>query len=485
MKRGICLILAAQLMLLAACGSDAGTGNETTSGSVNSGDTTVTDDGGEKTRLDELGARDLGGRDFVIMDANDYPSRSMNIYDAEITGDTVNDAIHNRDNKISELYNVRIKYERPENAAEGCKTLSQAFLAGDNICDIVYSRGTGSDGLLSLVSQRALANLEDIEYLSFDKPWWSGFAYENLNLGGKLYFAIGDLMSNMYVSPVVMTANLSLLEQYAPDEDIYDLVNEGRWTIDKLIEFTKFNNDLDGDGVLHTANDFFGLVGDMSGGGLAEGAFVVAEGVDLCHNDGETITVSLTDEHTADVVSKVAKLPPHEKMNDRWEYVKTFKEDRSIFLQTYMDDVVNSMRDMDSDYLILPAPKYDEAQENYKCLVNGWTACFMGIMANADVDEAGFIAEALGYESYIVVRPEVYEKLLKQKAARDERSTAMVELMFDSLTIDFNALCDFGGTVGILGKSIYKDTPLASALAKKQEATDDEIAKFTDNWLQK
>ena len=48
MKRGICLILAAQLMLLAACGSDAGTGNETTSGSVNSGDTTVTDDGGEK-----------------------------------------------------------------------------------------------------------------------------------------------------------------------------------------------------------------------------------------------------------------------------------------------------------------------------------------------------------------------------------------------------------------------------------------------------
>ncbi|MDY4435917.1 MAG: hypothetical protein SPF08_12245 [Candidatus Flemingibacterium sp.] len=119
MKRGICLILAAQLMLLAACGSDAGTGNETTSGSVNSGDTTVTDDGGEKTRLDELGARDLGGRDFVIMDANDYPSRSMNIYDAEVTGDTVNDAIHNRDNKISELYNVRIKYERPENAAEG------------------------------------------------------------------------------------------------------------------------------------------------------------------------------------------------------------------------------------------------------------------------------------------------------------------------------------------------------------------------------
>lgn len=51
MKRGICLILAAQLMLLAACGSDAGTGNETTSGSVNSGDTTVTDDGGKKRDL--------------------------------------------------------------------------------------------------------------------------------------------------------------------------------------------------------------------------------------------------------------------------------------------------------------------------------------------------------------------------------------------------------------------------------------------------
>ena len=80
MKRGICLILASQLMLLAACGSDVGTGNETTSGSVNSGDTTVTDDGGEKTRLDELGARDLGGRDFVIMDANDYEFRRQALF---------------------------------------------------------------------------------------------------------------------------------------------------------------------------------------------------------------------------------------------------------------------------------------------------------------------------------------------------------------------------------------------------------------------
>ena len=58
----------------------------------------------------------------------------------------------------------------------------------------------------------------------------------------------------------------------------------GKWTIDRLLEYTKFNDDLDGDGRLHTGHDFFGYVGDSTGSGLSAGAFVVAGSVDLLHN---------------------------------------------------------------------------------------------------------------------------------------------------------------------------------------------------------
>ena len=277
MKRLISAMLFCTL-LLASCGSTGET-QDTTKADDGTSDTTQP---AETDRLDELGARDLGGREFVIMDANDYPTSSDNVYDEERAGDTVNDAVHMRDTAIGDRYNLKITYLRPDSAGAGCKTLSQGYLAGDKVCDLIYSTGADSGTLLNLVSQGMLADLADISYLSFDKPWWSRFSYENLTLGGRIFFTTGDIMPAMYVSPVVLCANLTLLEKYTPDADIYALVTEGKWTIDQLLEYTKFNDDLDGDGQLHTGHDFFGYVGDSTGSELSANAFLVAGGVDLC-----------------------------------------------------------------------------------------------------------------------------------------------------------------------------------------------------------
>ena len=479
MKRLISAMLFCTL-LLASCGSTGET-QDTTKADDGTSDTTQP---AETDRLDELGARDLGGREFVIMDANDYPTSSDNVYDEERAGDTVNDAVHMRDTAIGDRYNLKITYLRPDSAGAGCKTLSQGYLAGDKVCDLIYSTGADSGTLLNLVSQGMLADLADIPYLSFDKPWWSRFSYENLTLGGRIFFTTGDIMPAMYVSPVVMCANLTLLEKYTPDADIYALVTEGKWTIDRLLEYVKFNDDLDGDGKLHTGHDFFGYVGDSTGSELSANAFLVAGGVDLCTNTGDNITIDLAGERAAKLVEKLAALVPQEKMDDRREYITTLKTDRAIFIQTYMGSMSSRLRDMTSDYLILPLPKFDEAQEDYKCMINGWGACFVAIPDNADVDESGFVAEALGYESYRKVRPEIYERLLKQKLARDERSTAMIDLIFSDLTIDFNALCNFGGITSAVSNAVYKGQPLASNIAKKQSAADEAIAKFITGWMQ-
>ena len=225
-------------------------------------------------------------------------------------------------------------------------------------------------------------------------------------------------------------------------------------------------------------------MGDSTGSELSANAFLVAGGVDLCTNTGDDITIDLAGERAAKLVEKLAALVPNEKMDDRREYITTLKTDRAIFIQTYMGSMSGRLRDMTSDYLILPLPKFDEAQEDYKCMINGWGACFVAIPDNADVDESGFVAEALGYESYRKVRPEIYERLLKQKLARDERSTAMIDLIFSDLTIDFNALCNFGGITSAVSNAVYKGQPLASNIAKKQSAADEAIAKFITGWMQ-
>lgn len=478
MKKLIALLLLTSI-LLASCGSE--NGDETTVPSVSDGTTT---EAASTDRLDELGARDFGKRKFLILDAHDYPQNTMNRPRDDRQGDVLNDAIYDRDSRISERYNCTIEYILTENGKTGCETFSKNYLAGDYYCDIISSTVSASNTLRSLMSQSMLTDLNSIEYLSFDKPWWSQLINQNLTLGGRAFFAAGDILADMYISPSILVANLKLLEQYTPDVDIYELVSDGKWTIDKMLGYSKFNNDLDGDDTLHTLTDFFGYIGDSTGYMLSTNSFLIGCGINITKADGDKLSMNLMNDRVTEVIDKVSQLVPHESMDDRRDYiVHTFKEDRAIFAQTYMGDVKNNLRAMESDYIILPFPKYDEEQDTYRNLVNGWSSCFMAIPDNTDVDEVGFFAEALCYDAYVNVRPAVYDNLLKTKLARDERSTNMIDVIYAGLYIDFGAICNFGGMNASLGDAVYKGEPLASSLASKQSAAEQAIEEFTKSWM--
>ena len=119
MKRIISTLLFCTL-LLASCGSTVEP-QETTKADGEMSDSTQP---AETDRLDALGEKDLGGREFVIMDANDYPTSSDNVYDEERAGDTVNDAVHMRDTAIGDRYNLKIPISAltaPERDARRCR----------------------------------------------------------------------------------------------------------------------------------------------------------------------------------------------------------------------------------------------------------------------------------------------------------------------------------------------------------------------------
>ena len=477
MKKFISLLILSAL-ILSSCGS--GTSDETTQ-PENNDQTTIQANG---DRLDELGERDFGKRKFIILDANDFASTSLNLPHDELTGDTLNDAVHDRDLRISERYNCEIEYIVGENAPKGCAAFSRSYLAGDYYCDLIATTVSNTDTLRLLASEGMLANLNDIDYLSFDKPWWSRLLNENLTLGGRSYFAAGDILPQIYTSPVVMVANTKLLEQYTPDADIIGLVDSGKWTIDELLAYTKFNNDVNGDNSLNTLDDFFGYIGDSTGKDLSTNAFIIGSGVSFTKTDGNSLRLDLMNDRVTTIIDKVVKLVPHETMSDRQDYINhTFKEDRAIFAQTYIGSIRSYLRDMESDYLILPIPKYDESQDGYRNLVNGWTAGFMGIPSNTDTDAVGFFAEALCYDSYKNVRGAVYDILLKAKLARDEDSTRMIDVIYDSLYLDFGLIYNFGGTNSVLSDVVYGNAQLASGLAEKQSAADQAIADFVASWL--
>lgn len=469
------------LMSAMSCGSEDTVDDVTAENTTASSDETT-----ESSRLTELGSKDFQNRTFMIMDANDYPTSNIIYPEDSPNGDIINDALYDRNAKIEELYKVKIKYEHMDPAKNGTDAVRQSVLAGDAEYDLINSTIAGGT-LGTIATEGILANLADVPYLSLDQSWWSSLMYENLKLNDRLYFTSGDISYRIYVAPHATYVNAGLMEDYGIDKDIYDLVLNGKWTIDELVDMTKgCNQDINGDGVMHTNDDFFGVVFQQHNS-LATNALSIAAGVKLSEVKGDTITVDLANEKVLSAVEKLKSLVienfKFDTQNDI--YLKAFSENRAIVCIHLMSTAMNEkMRNMDNDFLIVPLPKYDEKQETYRSLVNSWNNAFVAIPQNADMEFSGFITEAMAYESYVSVRPKFYELVLKEKLTRDARTKDMIDIITETAYLDFNAVYEFGGSTSLLLSAITQDAPLASSLASSQTAVDAAVAELVENWNQ-
>ena len=66
----------------------------------------------------------------------------------------------------------------------------------------------------------------------------------------------------------------------------------------------------------------------------------------------------------------------------------------------------------------------------------------------------------------------------KLKGARDEKSAEMLDLIFDNLYVDNNAIYDFGGSMSCLSNSVFNGTEFSSAYASREEKIAADIEKL-------
>lgn len=451
---------------------------------VNPASDAFVDNGGEFDRLAELGEKDFGGAVYTVLDANDHPELHDNIPTDEADGDVINNELYKRDVFIEEKYSVNIEYEQIVNAKAGTDTLRRCVMSDDDTYTVVISTLSGGT-LTPLATEGILAELGADGYISLDKPWWSRLMYDSLRLGEKMYFTTGDFSPSMYQMASCMYVNKELCDKYSVDVDFTQLVLDGKWTWDVLAEVTKdMNTDVNMDGKMHASDDFFGFahqkMNDVSVGAMliSAGASYTAE-----NEDGELV-MALNNERTFDFIEKSRSLTCDVQFVDYWDIItKAFKEDRALILMHLTEGGYMNLRDMESDYLMIPMPKYDEEQETYRCLANGWANAYVAIPKTADRELSGFITEAMGYYSYRYVRPAVYETAFKLKATRDDYGSQMMDIIFDSIYIDFGTVTDFGGVTPGLVKVMRGESEFASLMEAVEGAANAALAEFKTSWV--
>ena len=472
------LLAALMLASLASCG-DAST--DTTVDSTADTTAAVVTEAAAPSLLDDLGARDLGGMVYTIFDCNAHSAIQANIPGEEMTGDVVNDALLARDLYLEETYNCEIEYLQEDNVG----MLKTMVSAGDDEWQMIIHPMAG---LTSQATGGYLANMCDMPYMEMNQSWWNPLLYENLRLHDAMYITSSDIAPGIYQMPTCLFLNLKLYTDYDYDFDIFQSVIDGKWTMDQLRSMIKdMDVDMNADNKWTVYDDFFGFA--MHNSTEAVLTTMIGCGINMSRivDDGTNIVCDLSsDSHAIEVVESIVDM----YQNITWtgdinDYSNImFQGDRALFFMHKLESAAVHLRDMDSDYLILPSPKWDESQESYYSFLSPHGSCFVALPQTvAGNEDYGFLTEALARYSNQHVRPIAYDLVYKEKDSRDPRSVDVLNILLDCTYIDFQSLFNFGTVNDSLQTVFFNDKPLVSTLEKRQSAVDKAIVKLVENWM--
>ena len=137
---------------------------------------------------------------------------------------------------------------------------------------------------------------------------------------------------------------------------------------------------------------------------------------------------------------------------------------------------VTVFRAMETDFGILPMPKFDKEQKEYFSIVSTGAANTISIPVTADAERSGAVIEALSAESYYTLTPAYYDKVLKTKAARDEASSDMLDIIFANRIFDVATMYDWGGIISAIN-NLKNEDKLTSTVDSKLKSAQKELEK--------
>ena len=142
------------------------------------------------------------------------------------------------------------------------------------------------------------------------------------------------------------------------------------------------------------------------------------------------------------------------------------------------------MRSMDQDFGIIPYPKYDEAQSDYRIPMITIALTYASVpVSNNDIKNTGIFMEYYAYLGRHDIMPALYDKLLLGKVARDNDSSAMLDIIFNNRVFDTGMIFDFSGLRTDL-QVMYRDmrNDFASSLKANSKKVQKNIEQLVEQF---
>lgn len=499
--RATCITLAAAMLALLLVGCTGDPGGETTTGAnvttaVPASETTATvpetdENGYIKSDLPGL---DFGDQKVSVLYWKDSFTDEFVAEDGQT--DMVLSAI-NRRNKVVES-TLGIQYEwvgvkgNNSNRQNYIDAAQKSIKANDGTYDILAGY---SMCIASLSSAGLLRDLNELEYINTDMPWWPERLVSEATINDHLYFASGDISTNMLWSMLFMIYNKDLMKELNIEDNLATLVDRGEWTLDKLEELCR-NVYADNDGVEgKSAGDRLGLITSN----VYSDAFFFGCGLHTVEFDESgipTLSDSFGSEKTHDVLVRLLDLLYGNDgliVTKNYGDMVNFVQNNSLFEvrnPTYLRDVVAGTK---TSFGVLPMPLYNSDQDKYVTTM-GFTYTLYAVPIDSKIPNVAAAAiECAASEAYRKTTPAIFEVCLKVKYASDYESGRMFDIIREGVTFDLGRMfcLEFtsGGTkyatYNLFRHALVNNTPgWMTIYSAEESALKADLAKVVEGFKQ-
>ncbi len=404
-------------------------------------------------------------------------------------------AISDRTDAVEEEYGITVEEEIMIDA----KRYNGTFLT--RVRELVYSNLCEYDLFYpclldagTMAAEGLLINLADRDDIRIQNSWWSQPLIEDTSILGT-YFVTGDIGLRTKNATNCMFFNKAVFDDHNVEYP-YQAVLDDKWTLDALYALVKqinLSEELDGDGRI-TYHDKFGVAGQR--GNLAALLYASGQRIARTGEDGLPY-LSFYSEQSAKIIEDALEL-----MQDKAYFVigddffnesatpmvmllDSFKSDQCAFYMGGLEDALK-LGDMQSEFGILPLPKYDTSMTGYSNLAGAWSSNVYCIPFGLEEDRTRrncILLDALGGYSVDTVATAYYDVVLQFQKLRTQEDVEMLEIITKRVGADLGSVYAVGGIGNMLSELVGKEpgTLKSSYDALESKALSD-IQNLIDNF---
>lgn len=352
----------------------------------------------------------------------------------ENSPDPIDQAVLQRNRTIEELYKCTIVQK---NSASPINELTNDFATGRNTIDMIADRYT-----LPVYPNGNFYNINRLN-LDLSKVWYDQNFIRDMTIDGKLYGLSGDFAIESFDATWVMYVNLDVLEhnEKTSDINIFELVRNYEWTIDKLLEIIRLAqiNGGSDEMTLSDTDDVFGLVSSdvqVTGLYIGSGNVYVKKTDDAAGKS--SFQSGFNNQSAVDVTETILEILADPAVAIPTSYTKVspaFTNGQTLFASEVMRNA-QSFADTDARFSIIPEPMLNSEQHAYYHHVNSHASYYAVPKTCADIGVISNFIEVFAYHSRYISYREYINLYKYTYSSAAEDSAEMVDIIVHSRRYD-------------------------------------------------